>query len=100
MNQLNQVDIEEKETVYGIKYTYHSDKKCQNYDATITGVEEADGSITIRPFENTTYDGSVFEFNHSDPDRVIAIAQMIMSFAQAIKNENKIIKDIDKDAIV
>lgn len=100
MNQLNQVDIEERETVYDIKYTYHSDKKCQNYDAIITGVEEADGSVTIRPWGKESYDGCFFEFHHSDPDRVIAIAQMMMSFAQAIKNENKIIKDIDKDAIV
>ena len=50
MDPLNQVNIEEKETIYDIKTAYHSDKKCQNYDAVITGVEEANGSVTIRPW--------------------------------------------------
>lgn len=96
MNQLNQVDIEERETIYDIKYTYHSDMKCQNYDANLSGVSESDGTITIKTYNG----GKNIVFDHSDPDRVIAISQMILSFAQAIKNENQIIKDIDKDAIV
>lgn len=92
----NQINIEEKETLYGITYTYHSDMKCQNYDATITGIEESDGSISIRPWVNDAFDGRLFEFSHSDPDRVIAIAQMMLSFAQMVKNNNK--KSIDTDA--
>lgn len=100
MTQLNQVNIEERQTIYNIKLSYHSDKKCQNYDAIITGIEEADGSVTIRPWGEELYDGRFFEFDHSDPDRVIAIAQMMMSFAQAIKNENQIVNAIDKNANV
>lgn len=87
----NQINIEEKKTIYDITYTYHSDMKCQNYDAKITGIEEENGKISIEPPERIT-----FEFQNSDPDRVIAIAQMMLAFAQAIKNENK--KSIDTDA--
>lgn len=93
MNPLNQVNIEEKETIYDIKLSYHSDRKCQNYDAVMTGVEEVNGTVTIRPWGSDNFKGSFFEFNHSDPDRVIAIAQMMLSFAQMVKNNNK--KTID-----
>lgn len=89
MNPLNQVNIEEKETIYDVKLSYHSDMKCQNYDVEIVGVEHADGSVTLK--KPNGYHN--FEFFHSDPDRVIAIAQMMLSFAQMAKNENK--KDID-----
>lgn len=93
MNPLNQVNIEEKETIYDIKLSYHSDRKCQNYDAIMTGVEEVNGTITVRPWGSDDFQGSFFEFDHSDPDRVIAIAQMMLSFAQMVKNNNK--KTID-----
>lgn len=93
MNPLNQVNIEEKETIYDIKLSYHSDRKCQNYDAVMTGVEEVDGTITVRPWESDNFKGSFFEFDHSDPDRVIAIAQMMLSFAQMVKNNNKKVID-------
>lgn len=93
MNPLNQVNIEEKETIYDIKLSYHSDRKCQNYDAIMTGVEEADGSVTIRPWGSDNFQGSFFEFQKSDPDRVIAIAQMMLSFAQMVKNNNKKVID-------
>lgn len=85
MNQLNQANIEEKETIYNVKLSYHSDRKCQNYDAEVTGVEHTDGTITFYPRGG----GAFFEFDHSDPDRVIAIAQMMLAFAQMVKNENK-----------
>ena len=85
MNPLNQVNIEEKRTVYNISLAYHSDKKCQNYDAEVTGVENIDGTITLYP----RWGGMSFEFTHSDPDRVIAIAQMMLAFAQMVKKENK-----------
>ena len=93
---MNQIEIEEKKTIYDITCTYHSDKKCQNYDAIITGIEESDGSVSIRPWGNDAFDGSFFEFNHSDPDRVIAVAQMMIAFAQAIKKENQ--KSVDTNA--
>ena len=81
---MSQINIEEKKTIYDITYTYHSDMKCQNYDAKITGIEEANGKVSIEPPERIT-----FEFQNSDPDRVIAIAQMMMAFAQMIKNKSK-----------
>lgn len=96
MNPLNQINIEEKKTIYDVTCTYHSGMKCQNYDAAITGIEEADGNVTLRPWANDAYDGSFFEFDHSDPDRVIAIAQMMLSFAQMVKKNNQ--KSVDTNA--
>lgn len=89
MSPLNQVNIEEISTTYNIKLAYHSDRKDQNYDAQIEAQEEADGTVSLSPNRC----GHSFEFSHSDPDRVIAIAQMMLSFAQMVKNNNK--KDID-----
>lgn len=86
---MNQINIEEKKTVYDVTYTYHSDRKCQNYDARIEAQEEFDGTVSLTPDGA----GSSFEFYHSDPDRVIAIAQMMMAFAQMVKNKNN--KPID-----
>ena len=86
---MNQINIEEKKTVYDVTYTYHSDMKCQNYDAKITGIEEGNGKVSIDP----DHCGKTFEFQNSDPDRVIAIAQMMMAFAQMVKNKNN--KPID-----
>lgn len=89
---MNQINIEEKKTIYDVTCTYHSEMKCQNYDAKITGVEEENGRISINP-DNC---GKIFEFQNSDPDRVIAIAQMMSAFAQMVKNKNN--KSIDTDA--
>lgn len=93
----NQINIEEKRTIYDVKYTYHSDMKCQNYDAEVTGIEEANGRVTLEPRLEVNYETglteSSFLFDHSDPDRVIAIAQMMMAFAQMVKNKSK--KSID-----
>ena len=90
---MNQINIEEKKTIYDITYTYHSDMKCQNYDAKITGVEEENGRLSIEPDRC-----GGFEFQNSDPDRVIAIAQMIMAFAQMVKNKSKNTIDKQNDA--
>ena len=95
MSQLNEVNIEEVSTKYNIKLSYHSDMKCENYDAHITGISESDNTVTFVSDNGNTRS---FVFYHSDPDRAIAIAQMILSFAQAMKNENKIINAIDASA--
>lgn len=87
---MNQIEIEEQSTIYNVKMSYHSDLMCENYDADLIGIEENDGRITIKPGGNPLAVG--FVFDHSDPDRVIAIAQMMLSFAQAIK------KGLDKNA--
>lgn len=91
---MNQINIEEEKTIYNVTYTYHSDMKCQNYDAKITGIEEEDGKVSVEP----CHCGHMFEFYHSDPDRVIAIAQMMIAFAQMVKNKSK--NTIDTDAEV
>lgn len=91
MNPLNEVNIEEISTDYSIKLTYHSEKKCQNHDAEIMAQEEADGTVSLKP----NHCGPAFEFEHSDPDRVIAIAQMMLAFAQMVKNNNK--KTVDTE---
>lgn len=92
MEPLNQVNIEEESTIYKINLAYHSDMKCQNYDAQIMGLEESDGRITIRPSSEDGW-AEAFTIKHSDPDRIIALAQMILAFAQMVKNNNK--KTID-----
>lgn len=86
------IKIEEKVRTYNIKYTYHSDAKCQNYDVEIMASMEADGKITLKPGNEQAW-GESFTFKHSDPDRAIAIANMIRAFAEMAKNENK--KTID-----
>lgn len=88
---MNEVNIEEQYTTYDVELLYHSDKKCQNFTAKIEAVENADGTIDISPTSMTNH----FEFMHSDPDRVIAIAQMMMAFAQMVKNNNKKAIDIN-----
>ena len=81
----DQVKIKERTKTYDIKLMYHSDLMCQNYDAELKAIQESDGRISFR-----TADGrKSFEFVDSDPDRVIAVARMMLSFAQVIKNESK-----------
>lgn len=92
MDPLNQVNIEETATKYSVKLAYHSNLKCENYDVEITGTELPSGRVTIQP-SKTFFADDGFKFIESDPDRVIAIAQMMMSFAQMAKNNNK--KSID-----
>lgn len=89
MNQ-QQVTIEEVSTLYNIDNTYHSDLMASNYVVKAFGTVEADNRITLTPGVGMS---SSFTFCHSDPDRVIAIANMLLSFAQMAKNESK--KSID-----
>lgn len=91
---MNQINIEEESTEYSVKYTYHSDLKCENYDIEITGIELSNNKVTIQP-GNTFFPDDGFKFIESDPDRVIAIAQMLMAFAQMVKNRND--KPVDTD---
>lgn len=88
---MEKVTIQQKSRTYGVKLGYHSDLMCQNYDAEVYCVQEPDGRVTIRPDGKPMVVG--FVFDHSDPDRVIAVAQMILAAAQMVKNHNK--KGID-----
>lgn len=89
----NQVKIEEKAKTYDIKLEYHSDLMCENYDAEILAIEEPDGRVTFSPKDK--YEDS-FTFRHSDPDRVIAIARMILAFAEMAKKNKKNTIDISE----
>lgn len=88
MNQPNEISIEEQSTIYDTSMTYHSDLKCENYDVSIECAQYPNGKISVRPGK-TFFADDGFKFLGSDPDRVIAIAQMMMAFAQMAKNENK-----------
>lgn len=81
----DQVKIKERTKTYDIKLVYHSDLMCQNYDAEIRAIQESNGRISFR----TVSGRKGFEFVNSDPDRVIAIARMMLNFAQLTKNESK-----------
>ena len=83
---MEKVTIQQKSRTYDVKLGYHSDFMCQNYDAELYCVQESDGRITIRPDGNPIAVGFVFE--HSDPDRVIAVARMMQAFAEMAKYEN------------
>ena len=89
MNQ--QIEIEETSTEYDVTSSYHSALMCQNYDAKILAIEESDGRITLKP--NNSGWGNAFVFAHSDPDRVIAIANMMKTFAEMAKKNSQ--KGID-----
>ena len=82
---MKEIEIKERSTLYEVTGEYHSDLMCQNYNGKIFGTTEADNRISIKPGDGC---GDGFEFFHSDPDRVIAVAQMILSFAQMAKKEN------------
>lgn len=88
MKQLNQVSINERSTIYDVSIGYHSDLKCENYDVAIVCSQEPNGRITVKP-GNTFFGDDGFQFIGSDPDRVIAIANMMLAFAQMAKEENK-----------
>lgn len=92
---MNQINIEEQSTLYDVSFTYHSDMKCENYDINITGISGANGTVTIKP-GNTFFPDDGFKFIESDPDRVIAIANMMLAFAQMAKKENQ--KSVDTNA--
>lgn len=88
MNQ-QQIEIEEKSTTYDVTTQYHSTLMCQNYSSIIEGIVESDNRITLKP--KNGFD--CFKFYHSDPDLVIAVANMMLSFAQMVKKDNQ--KNLD-----
>lgn len=79
----NNVEIAPVKEVFVATNTYHSDRKCQNYDLEVQAELSEDGTITLAPKGSCAIDG--FTFINSDPDRVIAIAEMIKGFATMAK---------------
>lgn len=84
---MNKTEITPLSQEFKITTTYHSYRKCQNYDAEIRAALNADGTITLYPTGVTNDTG--FTFMNSDPDRVIAIAEMIKAFAQMAKDRSE-----------
>lgn len=78
-----EVKIKETTRTYDIKVEYHSDLMCQNEEAEILGILEADNRVTIKPVGNPLAKG--FVFKGSDPDKIIALAEMMKSFAEVAK---------------
>lgn len=93
---MERVTIQQKSRTYDVKLEYHSDLMCQNYDAEVYCVQESDGRVTIKPDGNPIAVGFVFE--HSDPDRVIAVAKMMQAFAEMVKKESKSTIDMNDEA--
>lgn len=85
MTKQGQVNIIERAKTYDIKYEYHSDLLCENRDAEIEAIEETGGKITFKPRKGDWFS---FMFDHSDPDLVIAIANMMGAFAKMVKKNN------------
>lgn len=81
---MGNVKITPVKQVFAITNTYHSDRKCQNYDLGIKAELSENGTITLAPILKTKWDG--FVFIDSDPDRAIAIAEMIKGFAEMAKD--------------
>lgn len=84
-----EIEIKERSRTYDIKFEYHSDLLCENFDAELLAIQEADGRISFKTRDNDT----CFEFVHSDPDRVIALANMMAEFAKTMKKNNIDISD-------
>ena len=97
MSPLNQVNIEEKETTYDVDMSYHSNRTGNDHDVEIRGIQHTDGTVSVYPWSGgINWSKRDFTFIGSDPDRVIAIAQMMLAFAQMVKNENS--KRVDTNA--
>ena len=89
MNPLNQVNIQEQSTTYDIDMSYHSDCRGDDDIAEVRGIEHVNGTVSLYPWVNgVDWTKQSFTFIHSDPDRVIAVAQMMMAFAKMVKDHN------------
>ena len=86
----NEIEISERSTIYDITCEYHSDLMCENYDAGIMASVSPKGMISIYPDSgHRSWVEKTFTFEESDPDRVIAIAKMMLAFAEKAKERNK-----------
>ena len=85
-----EINISERSTTYDIKLEYHSDLMCQNYDAGIVAVVSPKGRVSFYPDSgHRDWVEKTFVFEESDPDRVIAVARMMLSFASMVKKNNQ-----------
>lgn len=84
---MNKTEITPLSQEFKATTTFHSDRECQNYDAEIKAELNADGTITLLPEGGRPFAG--FTFVDSDPDRVIAIAEMMKTFAEMAKERSE-----------
>lgn len=84
---MNKTEITPLSQEFSVTTTYHSDRKCQNYDAEFKAELNENGTITLYPQGVPNDIG--FTFIDSDPDRVIAVAEMMKAFAEMAKDRSE-----------
>ena len=94
-NKQDNLTIRKVSTTYAVGLPYYSERKGEENEAEIIAIEEADGTITMKPGNMHAW-ADEFVFKHSDPDRLIAVAKLLQGFAQAIKSKD--VKPIDTHA--
>lgn len=82
-NEAN-TEVKIEHIAYDIKKHYHSDLKNKDYDVAISSLMHTDGLISLAPPTDNK-----FSFICSDPDRVIAIAKMLIAAAEQAKKWTK-----------
>ncbi len=84
---MNSIKIVPLTQEFRIITTYNSDRKSQNHIVEIGAKLKADGTISLVPKNSCSLSG--FTFTNSDPDLVIAIAEMIKAFAEDAKERSE-----------
>lgn len=87
---MNEINIKEERVVYGLDTEYCSDMREVNCTAQIMGIKNANGTVTLLP--DGKRGSNEFVFDNSDPDKVIAVARLMMGMAQMVKDNNNRIK--------
>lgn len=87
---MNEINIKEERVLYKLDTGYCSDMREVNCTAQITGIKNANGTVTLLPEGKRL--NSEFVFDNSDPDKVIAVARLMMGMAQMVKDNNNRIK--------
>ena len=85
-NNNQEINITERVTLYDVTTQYHSDLKNEDYNASFRAACHIDGRVTITPDSGDARTGLVFY--NSDPDVVLAMANMLKAFAEMVKKEN------------
>ena len=83
---MNEINIKEERVVYRLDTEYCSDMREVNCTAQITGIKNENGTVTLFPEGKRL--NNEFVFDNSDPDKVIAVARLMMGMAQMVKDNN------------
>lgn len=87
---MDEINMKKERVVYRLDTEYCSDMRGADCTAQITGIKNANGTVTLLPEGKCV--GNEFVFDNSDPDKVIAVARLIMGMAQMVKDNNNRIK--------